>query len=212
MKPSQDYFPALEANRRHHARGKTFSGKLFRPHARFVKEIIDRLDCRSVLDYGAGKGRQYEWVNRDPTGSIPVGMTIEQWWGVPVAKYDPAYPPFAAEPAGTFDLVVCTHTLGRIPIADLDWVIDRLFDFAGKAIYVAEKIGDAGEAKKMIGNTDALPFGWTVERWQGALTRNTHVEITLTTRIIDDRGGKITSLMRLKGGEWSPVEWFSPAS
>lgn len=178
--PSSTYFAALEDSKRHHALHKTFSGKLLRPHARFIKEIIDRLECKSVLDYGAGKGEQYRWRNEDSTGSIPVGMTIEEFWGVPVTKYDPAYPPFAAEPVGKFDMVICTHTLGSIPVADLPWVIDRLHGFANKAIYIAEKIGPV--KKKVIGNPTVHPFGWTAKKWVDAIKRDSALDVTFAVR------------------------------
>ena len=71
------YHAALEASKQVH-KGKQFTGKFLRPHAPFIKEIIDRLGCKTVLDYGCGKGQQYEWI-------IPsTGQTIEQFWGVTV--------------------------------------------------------------------------------------------------------------------------------
>ena len=180
--PSEDYRRSLDECRKHHESSKTYSGKLLRPHAPFIKAIIDRHDCRSVLDYGAGKGVQYRWVCDTPIGSIPVGMTIEEYWGISVTKYDPAYPPFAAEPQGQFDLVICTHVLGSIPDGDLGWVIDRLHALARKAIYVAEKLGPV---KKRF-----LPVkSRTADDWAALLRRDSPVEVTLATRIrTPDRG------------------------
>jgi hypothetical protein len=178
--PSADYARALEECKRHHATSKTFSGKFLRPHAPFIKEIIDRLGCQSVLDYGCGKGEQYTWISHGGDASIPEGMTLEQYWGVPVTRYDPAYPPFAAEPMGQFDLVLCTHTLGSIPTKDLPWVVDRLHSLAGKALYVAEKIGEV--RKQVISQPEGFPRGWTHADWKRALQRETELEVTLSTR------------------------------
>ncbi|MER9768890.1 class I SAM-dependent methyltransferase [Mesorhizobium sp. M0189] len=180
MKPSNEYFAALEDSKRHHAVHKTYSGKFLRPHAPFIKEIIDRLGCTSILDYGCGKGSQYDWRNADDTGSIPVGMTIEEFWGVPVTKYDPAYPPFAAEPVGEFDMVICTHVLGSIPVIDLPWVVDRLYLLSNKALYIAEKI--APVKKKVFQRPDLHPFGWTATRWATALKREKNIEVILSVR------------------------------
>lgn len=197
MKPSAAYLAALEASKEIH-KGKSFTGKFLRPHAPFIKEIIDRLECKTVLDYGCGKGLQYEWV-------MPKhGTTLEQWWGVEVTKYDPAYPPFATEPVGKFDLVICTHTLGAIPEFDLPWVIGRLFSLARKAIYISER---CGAARKQLGDNALRPSDWTPEQWQKALGCASDVELTLATRHIDAQGGKITSHRRFSGWEWSPVTW-----
>lgn len=133
--PSKAYQVALAQSIQHHQSSKTYSGSLMRPHAPAIKMVIDKLGCQSVLDYGAGKGSQYEWVMPES------GQTVEQYWGVPVTKYDPAWPPYATEPVGKYDLVICTHTLGAIPTEDLGWVVDRLYALAGKALYIAERIG-----------------------------------------------------------------------
>ncbi|MDF3212152.1 hypothetical protein P3C35_30750, partial [Mesorhizobium sp. LMG15046] len=46
--------------------------------------------------------------------------------------------PFAAEPIGKFDLVICTHVLGSIPVLDLPWVLDRLYSLSNKALSIAQ--------------------------------------------------------------------------
>ena len=205
-KPSPHYVKALEDSKEIH-KGKQFTGKFLRPHAPFIKEIIDRLGCRTVLDYGCGKGQQYEWV-------IPsTGQTIEQFWGVEVTKFDPAWPPFAAEPQGTFDLVICTQVLGAIPVTDRGWVIDRLYGLADKALYVSERLG---EARKIVGDNALRGADWNVREWQFALMRNKTldpdycpgIEVTFCSRIINDEGAKITSHHRQdEDGFWHRVQW-----
>lgn len=197
-KPSPAYYAALQDSKAIH-KGKQFTGKFLRPHAPFIKEIIDRLGCKTVLDFGCGKGQQYEWI-------IPsTGQTIEQFWGVTVTKYDPAYPPFAAEPEGKFDLVICTQVLGAIPTTDRQWIIDRLFNYADKAIYVSERLGDA---RKTIGDKALRGMEWTLGMWCTYLERDGQIECTLAERQIID-GHKITRHWRRpdENGKWSPVKW-----
>lgn len=133
---SVEYEYALSRATAHHARSKTYSGKLMRPHADALTAIIAKYSVESILDYGCGKGDQYRWV--DPK----TGKTLEELWGIEVRKFDPAYPPYADEPEGEFDLVICTHVLGGIPDRDLLWVVPRLYEHARKAVFIAEKIGD----------------------------------------------------------------------
>ena len=209
MNPTPAYHAALEASKQVH-KGKQFTGKFLRPHAPFIKEIIDRRGCKTVLDYGCGKGQLYEWV-------IPsTGQTIEQFWGVTVTKYDPAYPPFANEPEGTFDLVLCTQVLGAIPVSDLPWVLDdEINGRARHAVYISERLG---EPRKQLGNNDLRPH-FTASEWMkviGDNIRDTRVEITLAVREIVN-GAKITSHWRTDGGggsttdkcqtDWQPVTW-----
>ena len=196
-KPSKEYLEALEDSKKIH-HGKLFTGLFLRSHAPFIKEIVAHLGCKTALDYGCGKGRQYQWV-------MPKhGTTLEQYWGINVEKYDPAWPPFAREPSGNFDLVICTHTLSTIPVVDLEWVIDRLYAMSNKAIYISERIG--GEGKK-IGPSELRPIDWSPKQWMEILWRPKDIEVTLATRVIDKKGGKITSHYRLSTGAWSKVTW-----
>lgn len=158
--PSRQYDAAVAEGRAHHGESKTYSGSLMRVHVPFLTDLIERLGVRSALDYGCGKGVQYRW-------QIPEqgGRTIEQLWGFEVRKYDPCWPPYAHEPPrhGQFDLVICTHTLALIPLADLNWVLDRLYGFAGKAVFIAEKIGE--RKKREVAQAAERPIGWTVGQW-----------------------------------------------
>jgi len=180
-KPSEHYYRCLAEAQAHHASSKTYSGKFLRPHAPFIKAIIDRLECKSVLDYGCGKGVQYQWVSHGDDASIPKGMTIEEYWGVPVTLFDPAYPPYAKTPTGHFDLVVCTHALGSIPVDDLPWAIDQLTTFATRAVYIAEKIGEV--RKQVFADPGRMPR-WTAVEWRAFIAARPHngCEITIATR------------------------------
>src|SRR6478736_7415044 len=97
---SKEYRQALAAATKHHANSKTYSGRFLRPHKPWLTDLIQRLDIKSALDYGCGKGEQYRWV--DPAD----GQTLEQTWGFEVEKFDPAWPPYSAEPRGRYDLVM----------------------------------------------------------------------------------------------------------
>jgi hypothetical protein len=53
---------------------------------------------------------------------------------------DPGVKRFKNEPTGKFDMVICVQVLGSIPKDDLPWVVDRLYGFATKVIFVAERL------------------------------------------------------------------------
>lgn len=163
--PSDKYFQALSLTQRHHdSQSKTFSGQFTWKNRHRIKEIIDRFDVRTILDYGCGGGKQYTNVD-DETGE-----SLEKYWGIVPTKYDPGVRRFAKEPTGKFDLVICVQVLGSIPRIDLPWVVDRLYGFANKAIFVSERLG---APRKQIYATmaDDMPHGITKEEWIGLLRR-----------------------------------------
>lgn len=205
MKLSAAYYAGVEEGRRHHLSSKTYSGKLLRPHKPFLSEMIERLGVRSALDYGAGKGQQYEWV--DPAD----GKTMEQAWGFSVAKYDPCWPPFEAEPTGTFDLVICTHTLAVIPVADLPTIMQRIYGLATKAVFIAEKIGE--RKKGEIADPHNRAINWSAERWSGFVgdfaTGCPEIETVLSTRERTARG-VITTRRVWRNGEFAEAIVANP--
>ncbi len=171
--PSRAYRLALEQATRHHLESKTYSGKFLRPHAPIIKRLIEQTGATALLDYGCGKGSQYTWVSHGDDASIPEGMTIEQFWGIDVRKYDPAtveyWKPTPEEMLGDqreqFDITLVTHVLGSIPIGDLTgWVLPRLARLTKDAVYIAEKIGEVG--KQVFDDTAAMPR-WEAPYWQG---------------------------------------------
>ena len=177
MNPSADYTRALDLAKEQHRESKTYSGKFLRPHRKRIKAIINRLECTSILDYGAGRGKQYEW-------RMPSGQTLEEFWGITVTKYDPAYPPYAKEPTGTFDLVIVTHVLGIIPIPDLDWVIDRIYGLANKAVYIVNTTGSTPKRKKASWRVKNIPTAWGADEWMDILRRHktNDIEVHFTAR------------------------------
>lgn len=155
--PSAAYDRALAESTAHHASSKTYSGKFLRPHKPFLLEMVKRLGIQSALDYGCGKGSQYTWIDEAD------GLTFEQAFGFEVTKYDPAWPPYAAEPRDPSDLVMCTHVLGSIPTADQQWLFSRLFGFATKAVFIAEKVGPI--KKQVFSDPSAMPHDWSAQDW-----------------------------------------------
>jgi len=186
------YWHALEEARAHHARSKTYSGRLLRPHAAAIAEILRRRLCLSVLDYGCGKGGQYTWVSHDSKCGVPEGYTLEQFWGVMVRKFDPAWPPFEAFPEAPADLVICSHVLGSVPVVDLPAVIREVCRLANKAVYIAEKIGPVEKA--VFSSAAAMPRGWGRAEWEAAIKGAAvgEAEVWLATRERTAEGVQVT--------------------
>lgn len=158
--PSARYRELLRLYRQMHEEGErfmglpardTFPGKSLLPQAARIRRLIAATGAQVLLDYGSGKGRQYEPVPvKDEAGQTWAGVL--DYWGVDeVVCYDPCYAPFAALPQGEFDGVVCTDVLEHCPEEDMSWIIAELFGYAARfvfanvACYPAEKRLPTGE-------------------------------------------------------------------
>ena len=172
--PTERYDLALELSKRQHRSSKTYSGKFLRPFAHRIKAIIDTHECASILDYGCGKGLQYEWEWDN--------LTLEKYWGMEVTKFDPAWPPFAKEPEGKFDLVLCTHVLEIIPLSDLDWFVDRVLSFATKVAFFAVRTASDTRPAKARWRLKDIPSDWHADQWVDLLKNRKGPEIHLAVR------------------------------
>lgn len=163
--PSDIYKHAVVLTRGHHrSQHKTFSGQFTWKYRHRIKAIIDKYDVKSILDYGCGKGKQYQNVDEDS------GQNLEQYWGVSTVKYDPGVGEYEREPVGKFDLVICVQVLGSIPTQDLSWVIDKLYGHANKAVFVAERL--KMPRKQIYASIEEyMPYGMTKEEWIEQLRR-----------------------------------------
>lgn len=176
--PTEAYFEALKRTQQHHKNkeGKTFSGAfLFKDQRKRVAELIKRYDAKTLLDYGCGYGKQYTMRDDD-------GRSLIDIFGLAPTLYDPGVPRYAADPVGKFDIVVCIQVLGCIPTVDLPWVIDRMYGFATKALFVAERIGHPHKAT-FDDMKDQMPHGVSAEEWLEHLRRpGSPVRLFLATR------------------------------
>jgi len=149
-----------------------------------IRRIIRHYGARTLLDYGAGKGRHYEnAVLKLPNGrQLP---PLREYWGFEsVVCYDPAFGPHSQLPDGKFDGVICCDVLEHCPQEDLPWILDEIFGFARKfvfgnvASYPAEKTLPNGENA----HCSVLPPSWWDEQIRAAAAR--HPEVHYHVQIV----------------------------
>lgn len=159
MNPSPRYRELLELYVTMHAHGAPeqgdraedmFAGTSLRPHVEAVGHLVRGTGSHTLLDYGCGKARLYG-APAKAFGGAP-GTTLQQHWGLDaITLYDPAYPEHDDLPAGTFDGVISTDVLEHIPEEDVPWILDEIFGYAKKFVYLnvacypAKKILPNGE-------------------------------------------------------------------
>jgi len=114
---------------------RTFPGKSLPPQAPRIKRLIEATGAQNILDYGAGKGMQYEQKDMrfENEGTWD---SIQDYWDVDfVHCYDPSFVPFSELPQGRFDGVVCTDVLEHCPEEDMAWIVDELFAYAQRFVF-----------------------------------------------------------------------------
>ena len=126
MEPSERYKQLLELNKQMHVAGaRGFNGSSLINVICQIGVLLQKFDCRSVLDYGCGRGDAQQFFR------------VDALWDVQYVGYDPAVERFAVLPEGKFDAVICTDALEHIPEEDLlGWVLDELFSKAVKFVFI----------------------------------------------------------------------------
>jgi hypothetical protein len=153
----------------------TFPGLSLPKEASRIKRLIRLTGARTILDYGAGKGRQYWPLRIADEEDLVEYPDIRSYWGVSdIRCYDPAYPPFTELPTGTFDGVVCTDVLEHCPEEDIPWILAELFSFAEKFVYANVACFPARKRLPSGGNAHCTvkPVKW----WEDQLARAAHAK------------------------------------
>jgi hypothetical protein len=142
--PSPRYTELQGLYREMHAKGETFlgvppedtfPGSSLPAQAGRIKRLVQLTGAKTLLDYGSGKGRQYEpRVVKDKDGGR--WRSIAEYWGVErIVCYDPCYPPYSDLPAGRFDGVLSTDVLEHCTEQDLPWIIEEIFGYATRFVF-----------------------------------------------------------------------------
>lgn len=151
-----------------------FRGYSLKPYVTQLTSIIKETKSKTLLDYGSGKGQVY------------IDFNLSKIWDVTVKCYDPGHKPFSKLPEGKYDGVICTDVLEHIPEPDVEWVLDEIFGYATKFVFMNVS---CKEAKKLLPDgTNAhctiQPPEWWKERIIKANKNN--VDLTLYATITEE--------------------------
>lgn len=142
--PSPRYLDLIAQYCQMHAQGEqflgippeqTFPGLSLPAQAKRIKRLVAATGSLNLLDYGSGKGKQYDISPvMDDSGSAFESM-MDYWDIDSVRCYDPCYPPFNNLPAEKFDGVISTDVLEHCPEEDIPWIIEELFNYAERFVF-----------------------------------------------------------------------------
>lgn len=161
MAMSPYYLESVEAGRQFQQQNKSWAGYDVVKYQKLIKDLVDHYGARTILDYGCGKGQQYQ--ERLPYGMLPgesmpedQWQTFDQYLGVTVYCYDPCVQGFETPPPvdARFDGVICTQVLNSIPDDDMTWVRETLEQHATKFCFIGLNYQREAKGKKTIYNPE----------------------------------------------------------
>ena len=161
MTPSDYYQESVQRGREFQQQNKSWAGYDVVKYQQCIKDLVDRYSAKTILDYGCGKGLQYQ--ERLPYGGsagheLPPDQwqTFDQYLGVKIYCYDPCVAGFEQlPPDGTkFDGVICTQVLNSIPDADMTWVRELLESYTDKFCFVGINFQREAKGKKSLYNSE----------------------------------------------------------
>lgn len=144
--PSPRYREMAELYRRLHREGEkrlglapeeTYPGVSLLPHITRIKELIDGTGARTILDYGCGKGMQYEPHRLRVPGGGEWDGVIDYWDIDEVCCYDPCYERYSKLPQGKFDGVISTDVLEHCVEEDIAWIVAEMFSYANRFVFAS---------------------------------------------------------------------------
>ena len=152
------YWQSVEKGRQYQERKKGWAGNDVKKYKNYIRDLVQKYQANTMLDYGSGRGDQYSIPVPYPTETAGVytdPMTFDQYVNIQqVTLYDPCVTGLDTLPSSTpkFDCVICTQVLGSIPDADVPMVIQSLANYSAKFCFVSLLDPDQFDVK--IGKTE----------------------------------------------------------
>lgn len=157
MAVSPYYVESVAAGRRFQQQNKSWAGYDVVKYQKLIKDLVVRYNAKTILDYGCGKGQQYQeplpyGAESDQELSQDQWQTFDKYLVVSVYCYDPCVEKFETPPPADvkFDGVICTQVLNSIPDADMHWVRDTLECHAAKFCFIGLNFPRQAKAKKTM--------------------------------------------------------------
>jgi len=191
--PSRRYLDLVALYRRLHAEGEahlgltpaqTYPGVSLLPHVQRVKALIEQTGARTLLDYGCGKGQQYDATDLEIPGVGRVDSIIDYWDLDEVRCYDPCVPQFDRLDAEQADGVIATDVLEHCPEEDVPWIVAEMFAHARRFVFAS--IACYAAKTRLPNGENAHCTIRPIEWWQATFAAAAHPHPHLVWKIFLD--------------------------
>jgi hypothetical protein len=119
---TKQYYETLKRSQAFQQNSVNWAGYGSYQYIDLLHSIVQKYACKTMLDYGCGKGLQYADKN-----NFADLIGIKQY-----TLHDPAYNQYAVLPDGTWDIVICLDVLPFVPESDIDSVIELMLSRCNK--------------------------------------------------------------------------------
>ena len=173
---------------------KMYSGKSIVPWISTIKELVTSTDSHTLLDYGSGKGLQYQNLLLEDKNQLRYRGLQDYWKVDEIYCYDPAYPPYQKFPEKQYDAVISTDVLEHCNQEDIKWIIDEIFSLAEKFVFINMACYHADKSLPNGNNVHCIirPTGWWDELLQSVVPSYPRIKycILLEYILVDIEGEK----------------------
>ena len=116
--PSKKYKQLVDLYYEQHHLPKSYMGKSLEEHIPAINHLINTYNCKTGLDYGAGKG------------ACQGGLKF-----LHIHSYDPGLKDKRELPDQPLDATICVDVMEHIPQDDVDWVIEEIINLSKKFVF-----------------------------------------------------------------------------
>jgi len=159
---SDTYRLSIERGTEFQKTNKSWDGSGTMQYEQFLKELKEKYNASTMLDFGAGKGRQY------------TEYKFHEKVGADISRYDPCIDGLENWPTGKWDIVFCFDVLKQVDDRDIPWILNTMGSWANKAVFVATQENNLGKLKKqklrenlVVNIRDKDFYKDVLENWQG---------------------------------------------
>ena len=156
--------------RKYHKDPDKYPGESYEQNHEHVLELARDTGCKTFLDYGCGKGEQWDEERFvSDLGSRP-------------HCYDPAVEKYSDLPDQKFDMVISTDVFEHIPESEIDDCLNWIYTHAEKSVYlgICTKRAKARMPNGENAHCTVRPHDWWREKIMSH-SKKTSVTTILTT-------------------------------
>lgn len=95
-------------------------------HAPKIQSLLNEFSCKTILDFGSGKGNQYH-IDK---------VHMKFFNGIMPCLYDPGVIEYELLLNDKFDCVICTDVLEHIPEHLLNIIIEQIYSRSERCVYL----------------------------------------------------------------------------
>lgn len=126
----QSYIKSVEAGAEFHKTYKIWAGKATMNYKDLLKDLVNKYQIKTLLDFGCGKGLQY------------TKHKLDKFLNVQATAYDPCLNGLENWPKSQFDMVICLDCLPYIDTGDYAWLYNQLDTLASKLIVLGVQLNN----------------------------------------------------------------------